>query len=74
MKFRIVLYITAKAEREKAAVEYMKIYFLHHIVHLFWTKLITQTSSFNIPTYRTGVFRQWKVYLHIHLRFSLHLN
>lgn len=36
-------------------MEYMKIYMLHHAAHPFWTKLITQTSSFNILNDSTGV-------------------
>lgn len=38
-------------------MEYMKIYALHHAVHPFCPKLITQNVSFNILTDRTGVSR-----------------
>lgn len=42
--------------RERAATDYMKIYILHNILHLFWTTVFTLMLSSNIPTYSKGVY------------------
>lgn len=65
MKFCIVLYITPKEERGSChGIQCIKIYILHH---LRFFVVVTQTSSFNIPTYWSS--RQWKVYLYIRLAY-----
>lgn len=58
-------YVLQLQQSERGAMENMKIYTytMHRAVHPFWTKLITQTSSFS-PSYRS--FKQWNVYLYIH--------